>query len=317
MFRKSIKDFFKNPIITIPTVLFSIITQLLLYFTFGKMTFDESMITSEIVDQKIAIEYLGKFMLFGLILVLFYLFISPIIISWTNIMCRDIVNGEKINITDSLKQAFKFYFRMLGTMVLTFLILMGVYILFFILIAIPLIPMTMSQTTASSVIAVVLIVVLVFVFLIVIVFLSICITPIQPLLIYDNLSVIDSISKGFKFGIKKFLHLLGVFLLILVIGLVITIPVSLILPVGSYIATAITSYISIFSAVFTMNLYKDYKIKSTLPPIQPQSRISNIEYNSSNIFDTPQNIDNENIPTTLPPDNNNENNDEPNSKFII
>ncbi|MDF2673539.1 MAG: hypothetical protein K0R09_1804 [Clostridiales bacterium] len=312
MFTKSLNDFFKNPIITVPTVLFTIVTQILLFFTFGNMAFDESLITSEFADPSIAIEYLGKFMLFGLILMLFYLLISPIVLSWTNIMCRDAVYGEKPNITDSFKQSFKFYFRMLGTLVLTFLILIGAYIVFIMLIAIPIIPLAMSQTKSSGVFAVVLIVILVFVFLIAMVFLSICIMPIQPLLIYDNLNITNSISKGFKFGFKKFFPLLGTFLLLMVIGLIITIPANIISPIASYIAAAITSYLGIFTVVFTMNLYEEYKNKSALPPVQPEFHITNGEY-------TPQNSNEERRNTKPNPDNNNEsdNEDNPNNKFTI
>lgn len=270
MFAKSIKDFFKNPIITIPTVLFTIATQMLLYFTMGNMPFDESLVANEFTDPNIAIQYLGKFVLFGLILMLFYLLISPIILSWTNIMCRDVVNGEKPSFTGTFKQCFKFYFRMLGIIVLTFLILMGVYIIFILLIAIPLVPLAMSQNSSSNILAVVLIVILVFIFLLVMIFLSICIMPIQPLLVYDDLGVIESILKGFKFGIKKFFPILGVFLILAVIGSAITIPASSVSPAATYIATAITTFFGIFNVIFIMNLYKNYKTTSLLSPDKPQ-----------------------------------------------
>jgi hypothetical protein len=208
---------------------------------------------------------------------------------------------------------------MLGALVLTFLIVMGVYIIFIILLAIPLIPLAMSQTTSSSILPVVLIVILAFVFLIAMIFLSICLMPIQPLLIYDDLGVIAAISRGFKFGFKKFFPILGVFLLLLVIGLVVTIPLGFISPIGSYIAAAITSYLGIFTVVFTMNLYRDYKNKSNLPPVQPHSSITNMEYPTSELFDTPKNSYDENIENTSLPDNNKENDseDEPNNKFTI
>lgn len=308
MFTKSLNDFFKNPIITIPTVLFTILTQILLFFTFGNMAFDESLITSEFADPSIAIEYLGKFMLFGLILILFYLLLSPIILSWTNIMCRDVVNGKKPNITDAFKQSFKFYFRMLGTLVLTFLILIGAYIIFIILIAIPIIPLAMSQTKSSGALAIVFIVILVFIFLIAMVFLSICIMPIQPLLIYDNLNITNSISKGFKLGFKKFFPLLGTFLLLMVIGLIITIPANLISPIASYIAATITSYLGIFTIVFTMNLYEEYKNKSNLSPVQPEFHIADGEYTNQNINEESRNTNS---------NTENENEDNPNNKFTI
>lgn len=306
MFTKSIRDFFKNPIIAIPTVVFSIVSQVLLNITLGTMPSNESILTNEFADPTIALQYLGKFMLFGLILMLLYLFISPIIFSWTNVMCREVVNGERPNFSDGLKQAFRFYWRMLGVIVLTFLIIMGVYIVFIILIAIPLLPLAMAQSTSSSILAVVIAVILFFVFLISMVFLTICLSPVQILLVYDDLSVIESISRGFKFGLKKFFPILGVFVLMMAVGLVITLPASLISPVVSYIASAITSYLGLFTIIFIMNLYKEYKNNPAFPPVNPQLREQDMEYSSSSLFDNQEETNNEK-----------DDEDEPNSKFTI
>lgn len=287
MFSKSIKDFFKNPIIALPTVFFALLTQIPLYYLTESLPTDESIIANELSDPTVAMQFLGKFMLFGFLIFVIYLFFSPIITSWTSVMCRDAVNGTKSSFGGGFKESFRYYWRVLGTMVLSFFILAGAYIVFAVIIAIPLIPLAMSESENTGILALVLVIILAFIFVLAMIFLAICIMPIQPLLVYDDLGVTQAIGKGFKFGIKKFFPLLGVFLLTMVIGMVLAIIAELISPVAVFVVTAITAYLGVFLIVYILNAYKGYKSKTELAVPHYHAEAVNIEY-SPGMYNNPE-----------------------------
>jgi hypothetical protein len=320
MFSKSIRDFFKNPIITVPTVVFAMLTQIPIYFLTASLPPDESMLTNELSDPTAALQFFGKFMLIGFLIFVLYLFLSPIIVSWTSVMSRDVVNEIKPNLGSGLKESFRYYWRVLGTLVLSFLILMGAYIVFAILIAIPLVPLAMSQSESSGIWAIVAVIILAFIFVLVMIFLAICLMPIQPLLVYDNLGVTESIGRGFKFGMKKFFPILGVLLLNVVISMILAIAAEFISPVVVYIVTAITSYLGVFIIVFVLNLYKNYKSKTELNVPHYHAETVTNEFNPGMYNNQTEDTDNNNENLAeLPEENKNKDDEDDNNrtKFTI
>jgi hypothetical protein len=259
MFAKSLKTFFKNPLITLPNILF-----LLLYKIFLDWYLDVSGLTSADFGDDIAnaadMQKAATFIAVFLLVLVLAVFVTALITSWTNTMCKYAVDGQPVNIFKALKEALKYYWRLLGVIVLIAAIFIGISIVL-VIACIPLLFSLRDSINAASIIA---IVAFSFIFFLGIIFLSICFTPVQILLVYDNLGIGESFSKGFKFGIKKFFPILGVVLLVILASLIINLPLEFGLhasenTVLSYITSAVSTYFSIFTVVYIMNSYKNSK----------------------------------------------------------
>lgn len=251
MFSKSLNDFFKNPKIVIPNVLFSLIC-----FTFSKeITNNQNLHLLKNIkiysDIQSIMNIIGSTLIYFSFFLIFAIFASPLILSWTSVMIKKVINNEDANLGEDLKSSFQYYFRMLCINVLQGLII--IVLLTFWILTIFLMVIRLQNTNNLSYIKYFNLILILF--LILFIFVLIFIVPIQIVLIYDNVSITKSFSKGFKFGFKKFFPILGSTLLIAIL----TSIFNLIFKKYEILSIIITSYIGVFLPVYIMNLYKCIK----------------------------------------------------------
>lgn len=310
MFSKSLKDFFKNPIITIPNIIYVGITQLLIFLLFGNIS-DNLLYNNVEFDPQAAATVALSFLLFLII----SLFVTPFIFSWSAFMAKRTVDGEKPSIIESLKESLKYYWRVLGVTVLIGLIIFAVYFLMVIILAITVgvsflaSPQQLSSSTGL------LLIVLAIVFILGFVFLAIALSPIHAVLVYDNLSVGDAFSKGFKLGTKKFFPILGFSLLIALSTGLILLALNTAFGENSTVVEIIVSllggYLAILPTIFTLNLYRENKSRDEYNSNLNYTNVNNTEtYQQWNDIYNKDEISNEN--TQIPekedenkPDDNN------------
>ena len=260
MFLKSIKDFFKNPVITVPNILFSIIILLL----------DELLLPRDVINKiasgetNLTMNNALKIYIFSIVIILITVFITPFLTSWVNIMCKKLVNHGSTDFSKSFKETFGYYFRMLGAIVIKALIVIG----FIIAAGVLLVPVIIIYVSGGTGRSIGLLVILLVLLCIAFIFFITSLIPVESLLVYDDLSVGKSISKGFKFGIKKFFPFLGTVILISIINSSIVYLVGDKTFIATGISTIITSYLGVFLTVFTVNIYKSEKEKSDKIVIQ-------------------------------------------------
>ena len=272
MFLKSIKDFFKNPVITVPNIIFSIIILLL----------DEFFLPRDVINKiasgetNLTMNNALKIYIFSIVIILLTVFITPLLTSWVNLMCKKLADNGSTNFSASFKEAFKYYFRMLGAIVIKALIVIG----FIIAAGILLVPFFVFYISGSTGRVTGLIVILLILLCIAFIFFITSLIPVESILVYDNLTVGTSISKGFKFGIKKFFPFLGTVILISIINSLIVYLIGDKTIILTGISTIITSYLGVFLTVFTVNLYKKEKDKTDKEILQENQTVLKDEANN-------------------------------------
>ena len=272
MFLKSIKDFFKNPVITVPNIIFSIIILLL----------DEFFLPRDVINKiasgetNLTMNNALKIYIFSIVIILLTVFITPLLTSWVNLMCKKLADNGSTNFSASFKEAFKYYFRMLGAIVIKALIVIG----FIIAAGILLVPFFVFYISGSTGRVTGLIVILLILLCIAFIFFITSLIPVESILVYDNLTVGASISKGFKFGIKKFFPFLGTVILISIINSLIVYLIGDKTIILTGISTIITSYLGVFLTVFTVNLYKKEKDKTDKEILQENQTVLKDEANN-------------------------------------
>lgn len=257
MFSKSLRDFFKNPIIALPNMLFSVAFQILFLVLFRNVDMD-ILYTNPLEAAKTASTILLSILLLGLI----YAFLSPIIFSWSNLMAKKVVNEEDVNIMDALKNSFKYYWRIFAASILVGVIVFGIYMFFVFAIIIIAGPSFLSSPENISPASALLILLLLIIFLLSVTFIAISLSPVQSVLVYDDIDIGDALKKGFMFGVKKFFPILGVTLLLGAITTVVVLLSSSIFGdasiIGQILSSIIGGYFSIFITLYIMNKYKEY-----------------------------------------------------------
>lgn len=272
MFLKSIKDFFKNPVITVPNIIFSIIILLL----------DEFFLPRDVINKiasgetNLTMNNALKIYIFSIVIILLTVFITPLLTSWVNLMCKKLADNGSTNFSASFKEAFKYYFRMLGAIVIKALIVIG----FIIAAGVLLVPFFVFYISGSTGRVTGLIVILLILLCIAFIFFITSLIPVESILVYDNLTVGASISKGFKFGIKKFFPFLGTVILISIINSLIVYLIGDKTIILTGISTIITSYLGVFLTVFTVNLYKKEKDKTDKEILQENQTVLKDEANN-------------------------------------
>ena len=254
LFLKSIRDFFKNPVIAVPNILFSVIMMLL----------DEFFLPGDVINKiasgevNLTVNNALKIYTFSIIFILLTVFITPFLTSWVNLMCRKLEDNGSTDFFKAFKESFKYYFRMLGAIVIKALIAIG-FIIAAVILLVPVIAIYESGSTGRAIGLLVIMLILLFIAFI---FFMTSLIPVESILVYDNLPVGKSISRGFKFGIKKFFPLLGILALLIIINssAVYFIGDKSIITTG--ISTILTSYLGVFLTVFTVNMYKKEKEKT-------------------------------------------------------
>lgn len=261
MFSKSIRDFFKNPIITLPNILFSVIIQILFIVLFGKLDVDI------LYSNQLEATQAATILLSALLLWLIYAFLSPIIFSWSNLIAKKIANDEDVNLIEVLKHSFKYYWRIFGANILIGVIIFGVYMFFAFVILIAAGTSFISSPESINPAVALIILPITLIFLISILFIVISLLPVQSVLVYDDIDIGDALKRGFMFGVKKFFPILGVILLQLTITLGVTIILSSIFGdkaiIGQLLSSIIGGYFTIFSTIYMMNKYKEFNMQKS------------------------------------------------------
>lgn len=250
MFKKSLKDFFFNPFIAVPGILFSLVIGVLSYYGINPDVVQRIIAEGESSDLSSISTDIAS--LFSTLLLIFIIsiFITPFVTSWGNLMAKDVINEGDSNVTKNLKMSLKYYWRMFSTIILKGLIFIGVAIIFSIIS----IPLMMAASKGSNT-AITIIAITSIIFVLGGIFLVISLLPVEPLLIYDNLTISKSFSKGFKFGAKNFFPLLGstipfTIVLLIIYALLVNYP---------YAYSIVNSYFEMFIVVYITNLYKLFK----------------------------------------------------------
>lgn len=254
MFNKSLKDFFKNPIITLPTLIVSLVVSLYSNIFLHSGYFDQIVSKEKPGNYEELSTGTAKFISFVLLMIIFYLLVNPLITSLTNVMIKKLIKGDKIDLSISLKQSLKFYWKLFGIIVLKILIFIGIMIVFFICS----IPLLSSVLKNPSVFPVGFSLLTLF-FVIACAIMAIIFMPVDTLLVYDDLSIGEAMSKGIKFGLKKFINITGV---LIIIGIVLAIGYEF--PHLQIVFSLISSYLGVFLTVYIMNLY-DNNYKENIP----------------------------------------------------
>lgn len=277
MFRKSIINFFKNPLLALPNIILGLIAAIITQLVSKNSYFNKLALQSNSTSYADFTPEMAKSLSYILLIIIFLFFISPFITSWINIMCKNVVNDEKPAVFESLKKSPQFYWRIMGVFAIKFLIFTGISIIFFIAMLPSIISMAAHPETLSTTF-----VILVIVLIIAIITLIVALMPIETLLIYDNLKIGDALSKGLKFGFKHFFKILGVEILIAAI----TYITSKLLINFEIVETLLTSYLNLFITVYIMNLFRNTKKEPKLIIEHSVTETNNtIEQEEKNIKD--------------------------------
>jgi hypothetical protein len=252
MFSKSLGDLYKNPVVAVPNIIFAIIPTVFIGLAY------------DFLNGQSYNMLLFKFLLYCFLGIILLVLIQSLILSWSYILCRDSVNGVRPSLGGSFNESLRYYPRVLGASLLIGLLLIGT-IIAFAMIAVPfglLIGFSDSSVASSGAIIMTIIV-----FLLVIlatIFLSISISPIIPLLVYEDLSVGKSFFEGFKLGLKKFFPILGVALFMSIVILPLYLVFVLLSgsyenlhPIYQFIYTSLSSFPQMLIVIYIMNLYRD------------------------------------------------------------
>jgi hypothetical protein len=250
MFKKSLKEFFYNPFITVPGILFSLIISIFSYSGINPEVIERIGAAGESGDLSSIGADVASFFSTILLILIISLFVTPLVISWSNLMVKDIVTEGDSNVTKNFKISFKYYWRMFSAVILKGLIFIGIAIVFAIIITPLMFSASNGSTSAITVIAITSII-----FIFGGIFLIISLLPVESLLIYDDLTISKSFSKGFKFGAKKFFPILGAsipyaIILLIFYAILINYP---------YAYNVVNSYFGMFLVVYIMNIYRESK----------------------------------------------------------
>ena len=311
MFSKSLKIFFKNPVITLPNIIFLVIYTFFLNWFIKASNIDPQSLSNDL-SSAMNVEKSATLAGIFLLSVLVVIFVSALIACWSNVMCKHAVDNEPINIIESLKESLKYYWRVLGIITLLIAIAIGIAIVL-ILACIPLAVSIKNSITPDTVIKFGMIILI---FCLVMLFLSICIMPIQIVLDYDNMGIGSSISKGFKLGIKKFFPLLGTVLLIALINIILKLLLQSFMgknnEISNYITSIISTYLSMFTIIYVMNLYK-----SLNKPEIESSEQSCQGSEASFLYDNPETVDKQEPENTDPNSSTNQDSDNNETNFRL
>lgn len=269
MFSKSLKDFFTNPIITLPLIIFIGLNQLLGYLLLGNVTQN---ITLE--GFNFDLQFVTTILIFILVSLVISLFIYPMMYSWSATMAKDTVNGIGPSFFHGFRDSLQYYWRLLGINILVSFIIMVISAVFSFIIILNVGTSVLSSPEELNRSLGTLAIPLSLVLTLVITFFTVALLPIRDVLIYDDLSIGKAFSNGYKLGTKKFFSIIGSIMFIsLCIGSLFYV-LTMFTDVGlitRILSTVIIGYFSVFPTVYILNLYSNegfsggYKQSNSLP----------------------------------------------------
>jgi MFS family permease len=268
MFIKSLKDFLKNPIVTIPGILFYLLTGGISYYNLDPAVLNQLEQAGTTGDvQNISTEMAAFFSVFLLIIII-TIFLRPLISVWSNLMVKDIILEDEPNFRKNFRDSFKYYWRMFSISILVGLIFIVMLIVFAIIFT-PLIISAVNGNTTGITISSILIVI----FILLGIFMWISLMPVSVALVFENLSITKSISKGFRFGAKNFFPILGSAIPAAITILII----SLILYQYPHAANLVFAYLGMFIMFYIGNLYNHKTLSAGEEASLNQNENNNLE----------------------------------------
>ena len=251
MFSKSVNLFFKNPIIGLPSLLLALITSLFARFIIGTnylKNFDSNSISGLNTIPAGLARAVSFFLLYAIIVML----IEPLIQAITILLAKNALDRSEESFQNIVRYSLKYYWRLLGVLVFKLFLLVGIFIGTIIIIMPSLTKFSVSPHSFpyGSLLLIFLMALLIIVF-------SILMLPIEPILVYEDLSLGDSISKGIQFGFKRLPALIGVTLLVGIGTTILNYVLSLIIGDVSEISSSITSYFSVCVTIYILCSYKE------------------------------------------------------------
>lgn len=254
MFFKSIKDFFHNPVITIPSIFISLAMAIMTSILFNQDYINKLASSTDLTNYTELPAEAAKFLSYLLLLIIFYFLISPFIKAMTNFMICNVADGSKANLFKSLRISPKFYVRLICTMVFRLLI----YILLTILFTLASIPSLISIYNNPNIMPPAFLILLI-VFGLLCIAAAIILSPIEAIIVHDDIGFIEAIGKGIKFGFKQFHKLLGVGIVVSVVIIAINYLTSIIIPDVTAVSTFLTTIVNTFFVMYIINLYRHKK----------------------------------------------------------
>lgn len=259
MFFESFKTFFKNIKIAIPSLILSILYYLFLVLI-NNIDYSniEYMASDELINY--FLDIMGIFFLAIIIFSLLGVFIQ----CWTIYMSSSAIKNEPFTLLSSLTKSSRYFLKSLGVFAIQFAIWFGFFIGILFIFSMFIISISTSNNSPLA-----FSIVLSIIFLILGIFFAITLYPIIYVLISDNLEVGESFSKGFKFGLKNFINILGVFAFIFIIMFFIFILISIPFLVQNtepndfinVIWYTLCSFMSIIIGIYILKLYNSQKYK--------------------------------------------------------
>lgn len=256
MFAKSIKDFFHNPIVTLPSIFISLIMSMMTSVLLNKDYLNTLESSNDIINYNQLPTQIAKFLSYLLLMLIFYFFISPLIKATTNFMICRITNGGKATLLESISLSPKYYIRLLCIMIFKLLVFIVITIVF-ILASIPSLISIYNNPEHMPILFLILIILLGLCYVVAVIALS----PMEAILVHDDINFTEAIGKGLKFGFKNFLRLLGTGAIIFIVIIVINYITSIFIPDITAVSTFLTTIVDTFFTVYIVNLYEK---KSTL-----------------------------------------------------
>lgn len=246
MFLKSIKDFFKNPIVTIPGILFYLLIGGLSFYNLDPATLERLEQAGATGDIESISAEAAAFLSMLLLIFILSLFINPLVQSWSNLMVKDVVLTHEPHFRDNFRNSFRYYWRMFSISIIIGLFFIILFVAFAIACT-PLIILAVNGNSSNITIAAILIII----FILLSIFMGISLMPVSTALVFEDLSITGSLSKGFKFGVKNFFPILGSCIPVVIIVLIL----SIILYNYPHAVNVVNAYLGLFLTVYIMNLY--------------------------------------------------------------
>lgn len=241
MFEKSLKDFFKNPLMVLPLIISSLIT-------IGDKNIDAYTNGMQNIDFNMMTDVLPKlFTPTDIAIIILLIIVSPYLSAWAYLMIKDKSKGNGINFTQNFRDAMKYYPR-----VFLFNLVQGILAIVFVLLAI-LLGFAIANIIGNiKAFIVIYVLVLTIGFL----YLFVVLTTVSPIIVVDNIKISRALSKAFSFGNKKFFLIFGNLILIGIVG---TISEKVLeFAHLSKIVGIVSAYIQSFIYVYIIYLYMDF-----------------------------------------------------------
>lgn len=168
----------------------------------------------------------------NIVIILIILFVTPLFYAFLQLVMKSIIREEEVNYRESFRESLGFYFRYLGLSIIIIAIVLGILLLSFFAIMLP---------------------ILLIGIVILLVYIGITITPCGSYLIYYDTSPEEALSEGRKLGKKYFWSIFLVGLISGIINAIIKVKPEASLLTYSII-TFITITIQYYMYMFTINI---------------------------------------------------------------